>query len=368
MNLKINRTKYQELSFEKIEKIYKMFTAMDTDGDGFISAGEFESYFRKMEFPLGVERVNELFRLIQLDQQSPLKFQDFVHYFKHEPSPPQFDVSEETLESIKNIEEYIMIANAAGVNVCGGTLEIIAEGLRKKDLGKTLNKLLAAGSSLQESLSDPGERRWKPFLGFKRRVEGQTVLTAPMSIVRDLLPGNYCASELAQYWELSKNLEPRKTVIEGVHWEEGEWEVVKGRKVWVRDSRLIFPKSFDGVVETDVRDSLIISSFQKHLTGGELRNSQILRGLAPGELTKGESNAGVQTRPAGLHLQPSLPSVLRDEEEGEGGGGGSRPGAPRLRSPRLSSHGHGVLRSLRTGQVPQQAENQDRHHWLPGRT
>ena len=82
----------------------------------------------------------------------------------------------------------------------------------------------------------------------------QTVLTAPMSIVRDLLPGNYCASELAQYWELSKNLEPRKTVIEGVQWEEGQWEVVKGRKVWLRESRLIFPKSFDGVVETDVSD------------------------------------------------------------------------------------------------------------------
>ena len=231
-----------------------MFRAMDTDGDGLVSAAEFEIFCRKTEIPLGAERVSELFRIIQRDGNSHLKFEDFVHYFKNEPSAPQFDVSEETLASIRTIEEYIEVANAAGTNVCNKTLEIIAKGLRESNLGTTLCKLLAAGSALQESLSDPGERRWRPFVGFQRQVEGQTVLTSPEKIVRDLLPGNYSASDLAQYDQLSQRLEPRKTVVKGVKWEEGKWEMVGGKKVWKRPSRLIFPDMFDGVVETDVSD------------------------------------------------------------------------------------------------------------------
>ena len=225
---------------------------MDTDGDGIVSATELEIYCRKTEIPLGYERVSELFRIIQRQGNSHLKFEDFVHYFKNEPPALQFDVPEETLASIRTIEEYIEVANAAGTNVCNDTLEIIAKGLRERDLGETLNKLLAAGSALQESLSDPGDRRWRPFEGFQRQVEGQTVLTSPERIVRDLLPGNYSASDLAQYEQLSKRQEPRKTVVEGVKWEEGEWEVMEGKKVWTRPSRLIFPDTFDGVVETDV--------------------------------------------------------------------------------------------------------------------
>ena len=180
----------QELSFEKTEEIFKMFRAMDTDGDGMVSAAEFEIYCRQTEIPLGAERVSELFRIIQRDGSSHIKFEDFVHYFKNEPTAPQFDVYEETLASIRTIEDYIEVANAAGTNVCNDTLEIIAKGLRERDLSETLNKLLAAGSALQKSLSDPGERRWRPFLRFQRQVEGQTVLTSPERIVRDLLPGN----------------------------------------------------------------------------------------------------------------------------------------------------------------------------------
>ena len=143
--------------------------------------------------------------------------------------------------------------SSAGTNVCSETLEVIAEGLRERDLGDTLHRLVAAGSALEESLSDPGERRWKPFVEFQRQVQGQTVLSSPEGIVRDLLPGDYSATDLAQYEDLSQSLEPRKTVVEEVHWEEGEWEEVEGKKVWTRPSKLIFPDTFDGVVKTDVR-------------------------------------------------------------------------------------------------------------------
>ena len=230
-----------------------MFTAMDTDKDGLISATEFESFFLRTGKPLGRERVKELFRIIQRTAESQLKYEDFVHYFKNEHSPLPVDVPEETLSSIKTIEEYIAVANAAGTTVCVETLEIIARGLRKQDLTETMGKLLEEGSALQESLSDPGEKRWRPFSGFQRQVEGQTVMSAPGGIVRDLLPGGYEASDLAQYSQLRHLLEPRMTVVENVQWLEGQWREEGGQKKWTRHSRLVFPASFDGVIETDVR-------------------------------------------------------------------------------------------------------------------
>ena len=42
------------------------------------------------------------------------------------------------------------------------------------------------------------------------------------------------------------------TVVGGVEWVEGSWEVVDGKKSWMRHSRLVFPDTFDGVIETDV--------------------------------------------------------------------------------------------------------------------
>ena len=229
-----------------------MFRAMDTDEDGLVSATEFESFCLRTEIPLGRERLRELFRKIQPAPESELKYEDFVHYFENEQSPPQFDVPDETLSSIKTIEDYIAVANAAGTTVCVETLEIMARGLRHPDgdLTETMRKLLEEGSALQESLSDPGERRWRPFSGFQRRVEGQTVMSAPEGIVRDLLPGSYEASDLAQYSSL---VEPRMTVVEAVQWVEGEWREVEGKKEWTRHSRLVFPENFDGVVKTDVR-------------------------------------------------------------------------------------------------------------------
>ena len=230
----------------------RMFRAMDTDQDGLVSATEFESFFLRTGIPLGRERVKELFRIIQPTAESQLKYEDFVRYFKNEQSPPQFDVPDETLSSIKTIEEYIAVANAAGTTVCVETLEIIAGGLRQQDLTETMRKLLEEGSALQESLSDPGEKRWRPFSGFQRRVEGQTVMSAPVGIVRDLLPGDYEASDLAQHSQLRHLLEPRMTVVEDVQWVEGQWREEGGQKKWTEHSRIVFPASFDGVIETDV--------------------------------------------------------------------------------------------------------------------
>ena len=227
-----------------------MFRAMDTDDNGLVSETEFESFCLRTEIPLGRERVKELFRIIQPTPESQLKYEDFVHYFEKEPSPAQIDVPDETLSSIKTIEDYIAVANAAGTTVCVETLELMARGLRQQDLAETMGKLLEEGSALQESLSEPGERRWRPFSGFQRLVEGRTVMSSPEGILRDLLPGSYAASDLAQ---CSLLVEPRMTVVEAVQWLEGQWTEAGGQKEWTRHSRLVFPEDFDGVVKTDVR-------------------------------------------------------------------------------------------------------------------
>ena len=75
-------------------------------------------------------------------------------------------------------------------------------------------------------------------------------MSAPVGIIRDLLPGSYEASDLAQCLSL---VEPRMTVVEGVQWLEGQWRNVGGQKEWTRRSRLVFPENFDGVVKSDVR-------------------------------------------------------------------------------------------------------------------
>ena len=235
---------------EKTEEILRMFRAMDTGEDGLVSVTEFESFCLRTEIPLGRERVRELFRIIQPTVESQLKYEDFVHYFEKEPSPAQIDVPDETLSSIKTIEDYIAVANAAGTTVCVETLELMARGLRQQDMAETMGKLLEEGSALQESLSEPGERRWRPFSGFQRRVEGRTVMSSPEGILRDLLPGSYAASDLAQ---CSLLVEPRMTVVEAVQWLEGQWTEAGGQKEWTRHSRLVFPEDFDGVVKTDVR-------------------------------------------------------------------------------------------------------------------
>ena len=77
-------------------------------------------------------------------------------------------------------------------------------------------------------------------------------MSAPGGIVRDLLPGDYEASDLAQHSQLRHLVEPRMTVVEDVQWVEGQWREEGGKKQWTSRSRLVFPVSFDGVIETDV--------------------------------------------------------------------------------------------------------------------
>merc|ERR1719481_2027752 len=101
------------------------------------------------------------------------------------------------------------MANIAQTNVCNETLDIIAEGLRTMQWEETVRKLTEQGSALQVSLAQQGNKRWKPFAGFKRFVDGQLVMSAPEGIVRDLPSGPYPASSLAQYSDLSREyMEP----------------------------------------------------------------------------------------------------------------------------------------------------------------
>ena len=47
-------------------------------------------------------------------------------------------------------------------------------------------------------------------------------------------------------------IEPEKTIVYGVRWEEGTYREEDGKKIWVTPSKLIFPNGFSGEIETDV--------------------------------------------------------------------------------------------------------------------
>ena len=107
---------------------------------------------------------------------------------------------------------------------------------RKTD--NSMKILLNKGSALQDSLDDQQLKRWKPFAAFKRRIDRRTVMSSPAGkiashiennplvllklsgIVRDLLPGEYNTSNLADYTDLPP-IEPQKTIVYGVRWIEG---------------------------------------------------------------------------------------------------------------------------------------------------
>merc|ERR1711983_298874 len=53
--------------------------------------------------------------------------------------------------------------------------------------------------------------------------------------------------------DLTMPIEPEKTVVCGVRWEEGEYEEDgNGKKTWIRPSRLIFPNTFDEEIASDI--------------------------------------------------------------------------------------------------------------------
>ena len=53
--------------------------------------------------------------------------------------------------------------------------------------------------------------------------------------------------------DLTMPIEPEKTVVCGVRWEEGEYEEDgNGKKTWIRPSRLIFPNTFHEEIAIDV--------------------------------------------------------------------------------------------------------------------
>ena len=55
-------------------------------------------------------------------------------------------------------------------------------------------------------------------------------------------------------------IEPEKTIVYGVRWEEGKYEEDEnGKKTWITPSKLIFPNAFKGEIETDVSFTLVFS-------------------------------------------------------------------------------------------------------------
>ena len=55
-------------------------------------------------------------------------------------------------------------------------------------------------------------------------------------------------------------IEPEKTIVYGVRWEEGTFREEDGKKIMVTPSKLIFPNAFSGEIETDVGLIFIVYS------------------------------------------------------------------------------------------------------------
>ena len=68
-------------------------------------------------------------------------------------------------------------------------------------------------------------------------------------------------TQMVDYSDLG-DIEPQKTIVSGVEWIEGHEETRGGEKTWI-PSRLIFPPSFNGEIETDVRSLKVEEIFNK---------------------------------------------------------------------------------------------------------
>ena len=158
---------------------------MSSDEHGFVSLQNFENYFYKTgDISLGVQRIEQLFTIIDTDKKGKLAFEDLEKYFqKFERSPPA-KVQKDIVGKISTIKDFFTVANVFKLNICYKSLEIIAN-KKNEDEEKTVEKLKA----LQEQASDPAPARWKPFAGFQRIVDGKTLLSAPDPIVREIPPG-----------------------------------------------------------------------------------------------------------------------------------------------------------------------------------
>ena len=236
---------------------------MDPNGNGFVEKAEFEDYLNNNNLALGVERTSQLYETIKdatksLDSDAEdvgITFQDLIKYFENEQvnegtydkiAPVQINI-----RSIDDMEKYFAAANMLGTNLCQDSLTVMGQGLQDNKVDDAMKILLAKGSALPESLEEQEVERWKPFAAFKRRVDRRTVMSSPKGIIRDLLPGAYNSNNLADYSDLPP-IEPQKTVVHGVQWIEGQEGEKDGQKYWIKPSRLIFPTSFNGHVETDV--------------------------------------------------------------------------------------------------------------------
>jgi len=254
-----------KLTNEKRREILRMFHAMDPNGNGFVDSQEFENYITNQNIALGVQRIRQLYETIRdsdkaLDANTERKgitINDLIAYFENETEVPEMNIDPNAIKSISDIEAYITASNLTGANVCNQTLNTMATGLDIKmrggdDLRVEMNALVAKGAALDVSISSKQTERWKPFASFKRRVDRKTVMASPSGILADLLPGQYDAKTLAAYDDLPP-IEPEKTIVYGVRWEEGKYEEDEnGKKTWITPSKLIFPNAFKGEIATDI--------------------------------------------------------------------------------------------------------------------
>ena len=277
--LKNEPTTSVQLSRERKTEIRQLFKKIDSNENGFIEKKEFFDYMQSNNIAIGIKRTNKLFEIINFTSK-PLDsivlkvgytYQDLVKYFENETARNANEPSLKlNLDAIVDLDKYIAAANLVGANLCQDSLTEIARGLQNDDAGEAIQRLLREDAALcnsmknllanssqnnQESLEKHKIRIWKPFDGFTRRINQRTVMSAPSGIVQDLLPGQYKPSELIDYPDLPA-LEPQKTVVEGVQWIEGQEGVKDGQKCWIRPSRLVFPATFNGHIETDVRIKL----------------------------------------------------------------------------------------------------------------
>jgi len=133
---------------------------------------------------------------------------------------------------------------------------------RKTSVHEVMKGLVNKQSIKKDSLKDQSKNRWKPFASFKRRVDRKTVMSSPSGIIRDFLPGNYSLGEIVQYEDLPPIM-PVRTIVKGVQWVQG----ASGKP-----SRLIFPSSFSGQVETDIATSETLAYYGAFLAESTSEN------------------------------------------------------------------------------------------------
>jgi len=257
----------------KKTEILKMFNRMDPDGNGFVEEKEFEEYLSNHGTHLSKERLEQLYKSISESttlnsemEQKGITFQDMIKYFENEEilqDNIEITVDPVKIESIDDIADYFAMANLTSTQLDGSSMDSLAKGIsRKNTVKETMRDLVSRKTIMKENLGDQSKKRWKPFASFKRRVDRRTVMSSPSGIIRDILPGNYSASNLVQFDDLPP-IKPVRTIVKGVEWVQGEAG---------KPSRLVFPDNFSGELETDIATSETLAYYGAYLAESTTEN------------------------------------------------------------------------------------------------